>query len=516
MDRPSCDTYGTSDVGLARSLGAVLDGVLGVPIEIEVHVGSGLPAIGIVGLPGASVNEARWRIRSAVVNSGASWPDSRVTISLSPSELPKHGAGLDLPMAIAILAASGRVDGDQLAHVGFVGELALDGGVRPVRGALALVLCLARVGCRGVVVPADNAAECQALPDLDVYPISTLVDAFDVLAGNRSALGPRVPEPVAAQDQLDLGEVAGQTQARWALEVAAAGGHHVFMSGNPGVGKTMLAERFPGLLPDLDEQACMEVTAIHSVAGLAHDRMITRPPFQSPHCTASAAAIFGSVRRSAVIPGAVTLAHRGVLFLDEAAEFGRDVIEGLRQPLESCTIPIHRAGWLGVLPANVQMILAVNPCPCGYFTHPDSERCTCSSEKIRAYQARISGPVRSRLDIGVHLGPHGLVGNASAEPSHSVRDRVLQARERARHRLARFGIALNSRVPAALLTHELCVAPAAESALHDLADRGLRAVHRSLRVAWTIADLRAHARPDADDVIEAAALYRGAQEVRAR
>lgn len=503
-------------MGLARSHGAVLDGVIGVPIEIDVHVGSGLPTVGIVGLPGASVNEARWRIRSAILNSGSQWPDSRVTISLAPSELPKHGAGLDLPMAVAVLAAGGRIDSARLREVGFIGELCLDGSVRPVRGALALVLGLARLGCRCVVVPQDSAAECRALPGIEVYPIGSLADALDVLAGTRAPLERPIDRNSEMEEYPEFGEVIGQSHARWALEIAAAGGHHVLLVGNPGVGKTMLIERFPGLLPDLDEQACMEVTAIHSVAGAAQDRMITRPPFQSPHCTASAAAIFGTVRRSSVVPGAVTLAHRGVLFLDEAAEFARDVIEGLRQPLESGTIPIHRAGWLGVLPADVQMILAANPCPCGYYNHPDAGRCTCSSERVRSYQARISGPVRSRIDIGVHLDSLGLRQAAASESTHTIRDRVRAARARAARRLEPFGLRLNCHVPSALLGSELGVSPEVEGALTDLADQGLRSVHRSLRVAWTIADLRAHARPDADDVRDAVSLYRAAQGVRIR
>jgi magnesium chelatase family protein len=499
-------------MGLARSCGAVLDGVRGVPIDIEVHVGPGLPSVGIVGLPGASVNEARWRIRSAIQNSGHSWPDTRVTVSLAPSELPKHGAGLDLPMAVAILAAAGRIEIDGLGHVGLIGELALDGGIRPVRGALALALSLGERGCRSVIVPRRNSTECGVLPGLVVYAVDSLSDTLSTLAGEGVPMRAPIESVTEPRDPLDLGDVKGQSHARWALEVAAAGGHHLLLTGNPGVGKTMLAERLPGLLPDLDDDASREVTAIHSVAGLTHDRLVRRPPFQAPHCSASSAAVLGSVRRSGVVPGAVTLAHRGVLFLDEAPEFHRDVIEGLRQPMESRTIAIHRAGWLGSLPADVQMVLAANPCPCGHYNESAKERCTCKPDRIRTYQYRISGPVRSRLDIGVNMS--GVEASSlGSEGSHGVRDRVMEARHRAAHRLAGYGITLNCRVPVSVLTRELAVHAAADDIMGDLAARGLRGLHRSLRVAWTIADLRAHDRPTRDDLREAVDLYRAAQHV---
>lgn len=512
MSHLLCAMCGMSDMGLARSRGVVLDGVAGVPVDIEVHVGPGLPSVGIVGLPGASVNEARWRIRSAVQNSGYAWPDSRVTISLSPAELPKHGAGLDLPMAVAILAAQGGIPRRALTSTALIGELALDGSVHPVRGALALAVGVVPRGSRSVVVPVGNLAECSVLAGVDVFAVDSLRGAIRVLSGEESPVGVCDVPQQAEDETLDFADVVGQSAARWAVEVAAAGRHHVLLTGSPGIGKTMIAERLPGLLPDLAHEAAREVTAIHSVAGLTHTSLVRRPPVQSPHCSASAAAILGTTRRSGAVPGAVTLAHRGVLFLDEAPEFHRDVIEGLRQPLESRCVSLHRAGWVGTLPADVQVVLAANPCPCGYFNDPAEERCTCGSLKVRSYQARVSGAVRSRIDIGVHMTAQGRVPMVTGtEGTATVRDRVAEARERAAFRLRPFGCEVNALVPGRVLEEDLGIEEVVSNEIDRLRTRGLRGAHRALRVAWSIADLRGHASPTLDDVDDAISLYTAAQ-----
>lgn len=499
-------------MGLARSWGAVLDGVAGAPVEVEVHVGPGLPSVGIVGLPGASVNEARWRMRCAVQNSGYSWPDSRVTVSLTPAELPKHGAGLDLPMSIAILAAQGSLRSKDFSGLAFIGELALDGHVQSVRGALALAVGLVQRGITRIIVPVENSAECGVLPGIEIFPVDSLAAAVSVLSGRGTPMHGYVSPAADSDYGPDISEVVGHSEARWALEVAAAGRHHMILVGSPGVGKSMLVHRLPGLLPDLDDESSREVTAIHSVAGHVRGHLVRRPPFQAPHASASAAAILGTTRRSGAVPGAVTLAHRGILFLDEAPEFSRDVLEGLRQPMESRTVALHRAGWIGTLPADVQIVIAANPCPCGFLLSTGGETCTCGPTKARAYQARLSGPLRNRIDIGVHMSAQGLgLRSGSAESSINVRERVREARDRAAHRLRRFGCAVNSEIPGWVLAEGLNMHSQIEIAMNSVGSRGLRGVHRALRVAWTIADLNGHSSPTAEDVDRAIALYGAAQ-----
>jgi magnesium chelatase family protein len=457
-------------VALARARGVVLVGVSGVVVDVEVEVANGLPSVGVVGLPDASVNESRWRTRSALTSVGAEWPQQRVTINLSPAEVPKLGSGLDLPIAVAVLAATKPdvIDPEILARTAFLGELALDGRLHGTRG-----------------------------------------DVLDILAGGEPDIGdPPVPAPPAHDSSTDLADVRGHAQARFALEVAAAGGHHLAMVGPPGIGKTMLAERLPGLLPALDDDAAIEVAAIHAVAGYPRDDdAFTRPPYRAPHHTASPASVLGSASARRVHPGAATLAHRGILFLDEAPEFPRGCLEGLRQPLESGSINLSRAAWSGLLPAAFQLILAANPCPCGHRSG-SAAACTCAPAQIRRYASRLSGPLMDRIDVRMVLWrPADADLGAPGESSAVVRERVAQARERAARRFGDRPWRRNVDVPTPELRRWRPDAEATE--LLQRAERrasGLRGTDRVVRVAWTLADLAGRDRPGVDEVAAAIAL----------
>lgn len=500
-------------MSLAYTQGAVLHGVTATAITVEVDISSGLPAIGIVGLPGASVNEARWRVRTAVRNSGFPWPDSRVTFSLSPAEVPKHGSGMDLPMAMAVIIGQDRVR-PTVDNLAFIGELGLDGSVHRVRGALAMLLSLIDAGASTVVVPVGNATECAVVRGVTVLPVSHLRAACAVSVGDFS----QAEQPQRSMEQghpgqdLNLADVVGQDPAKYALEVAAAGGHHIWLTGIPGVGKTMLAERLPGILPDLTEEQSREVTVLHSVAGVIPDALVTRPPWQSPHHTSSASAIIGSVRGSQVVPGAATLAHHGVLFMDEAPEFHRDALEAMRQSMESGVVHLHRAQWSGKLPARAQVVFASNPCKCGMANAVDG-MCDCVRGAARQYQARISGPLRSRIDITVKLDAHiaDVWTDSAREDSLTVRNRVIAARQVASRRMAGLGISSNAHISPASLEGPLALPLAARAEIRKAGLPGMRAQHRAMRVAWTVADLRGGLAPDRADAERAIALVAPAQ-----
>ena len=508
---------------LATVHGLVVNGVRGELVRVEVAVSDGLPSIGIVGLPDASVSEAKSRARCAVDSSGHAWPNRRITVSLSPAEVRKHGAGLDLPLAVGVLAAAGELPQSALEATAFLGELGLDGRLYRAQGTLAAVLAARSAGLRRVVVSSDVAADVRGVPDIEVCGAASLAQVCSLLTGGSAdaespEAGASLPivsdaAPVSLQVP-DLADVRGQSTPRWALEVAAAGGHHVAMVGSPGVGKTLLATRLPGLLPSLSADEGLEVAAIHSVVGLSSLPIQQgRPPFQAPHHSASAASLLGSVQSGRVVPGAVTLAHRGVLFLDEAPEFCRPALEGLRQPLESGEVSMHRAGWRGTLPARFQLVLAANPCPCGY--RMSSRGCSCSPMSIQRYSARLSGPLMDRIDIRltVQRPSDGELRSTSApEPSATIRARVEEGRERTRRRLAGTPWHCNAEVPTGQLRGRWRPDPAGAEALHE-AERSamnLRGMDRVLRMAWTVADLAGRDRPGRDDVTAALTL-RGAQ-----
>lgn len=506
-------------MSLATVHGVVLDGVTGVVIRVEVAVSNGLPSVGVVGLPDASVSEARWRVRSAVETSGWRWPDRRITISLSPAEMRKNGAGLDLPIAVGVLVANGTLPGDRLEQTALIGELGLDGRLRPSHGMLAAVLAARDVGCETVIVPIDGAEDLDIVPGMNVVRAGGLRDACSILAGDGggSQGQARLPSRVgscAERTGPDFHDVRGHVHARWALEVAAAGGHHLAMVGAPGVGKTLLAQRLPTILPPLETHAALEVAAIHSVAGhprSSRDREV--PPFSAPHHSASAASLLGSTRGGRVIPGAVTLAHRGVLFLDEAAEFVRPALEGLRQPLESGEVMLSRTGWSGVLPARFQLIMAANPCPCGLRVGR-GESCSCAPAAVRRYASRLSGPLMDRVDIRVSLvrpNQVELESGEAGESSGTIRDRVIEARARMHARFRDTPWQVNAEIPAGDLRRRWSPTAEGGALLTDVerASVNLRGVDRILRMAWTLADLGAIARPGADEIAAALAL-RGA------
>ena len=496
---------------MTRAFGAVLAGIDGVPVEVEVRIHAQLPRVDVVGLPEAAVRESAARVRAAIASVGHRFPDRRITVNLAPASLRKTGAGLDLPIAIGILAAAGAIDGERLGALGLVGELALDGRLRPVRGALSLALALRDAGCARVVVPRENGDEAALTPSLEVLPADDLAAVLRYLAtgaGLDTAIAPPL-DAAPIEDCPDLADVRGQDTAKRALEVAAAGRHGLLLSGPPGAGKTMLARRLPGLLPPLDFDEALEVTRVHGAAGrLAPGAAIARArPFRAPHHAASRAGLLGG--GSPPRPGEASLAHRGVLFLDELPEFDRATLESLRQVLEERRVVVARAGGTCTFPADFQLVAAANPCACGWRLSRWRE-CTCSDVAVARYAARVSGPLLDRVDL--HLDVPAVAwrdladARAPGESSALVRERVLAARELQRKRLEARGVRTNAEIPDPLLD-ELVDATAESRALLGRAVEKLklsaRGARRLLRVARTIADLAAERRVEVPAMAEA-------------
>jgi magnesium chelatase family protein len=510
-------------MALARTYSVALVGVEGHLIEVEADIASGLPATILVGLPDTALREARDRIRAAIVNSGESWPNSKITVGLSPATLPKRGSGFDLAIAVAILAAAEAVPVSALAGKMFLAELGLDGRLRPVPGVLPAVVA-AEAGVDTVVVAAPNVAEAALVPGVQVVGASSLLEVIIWLRGGPPPSVPAVPEPppgpvpaLAMAKRLDLAEVLGQAEARLAVEICAAGGHNLSLLGPPGAGKTMLAERMPTVLPPLDTAAALEVTSIHSVAGrlTPGSGLIKLAPFCAPHHTASMASIVGG-GSSVIRPGAASLAHRGILFLDEAPEFNRNVLDALRQPLESGEVVIARARGQAVFPARFTLVLAANPCPCAKTSGPGESGCSCSPAARRRYLARISGPLLDRVDVKVRLQPVSrrdmLYDRKFAEPSAVVAQRVAAARERCAARLAGTPWRVNAEITGAALRRSFPPGPRALTSLDRAMELGhvsARGADKIVRVAWSLSDLAGEDRPGADQVNLAIALWLG-------
>jgi magnesium chelatase family protein len=500
----------------ARVLCVGLVGMAGHVIEVEADLSPGLPTVVLTGLPDTALHEARDRVRAAVVNSGQSWPNRRITVNLLPATLPKYGSGFDLAIACALLAGAGELPLAPMEGVLVLGELGLDGAVRPIRGVLPMVAAAARAGITRVIVPLPNAREATVVPGVTVRAVDSLHRMVAFIRGEDRLLEPPPADPAPAPAGPDLSDVAGQDLGRYGLEVAAAGGHHISLMGPPGAGKTMLAERLPSILPELDDDAALEVTALQSIAGVLppDGRLVRRPPFQAPHHSASLAALVGGGSGLAR-PGALSLAHRGVLFLDEAPEIASAALQALRQPLESGRVVLARARGTTEYPARVQVVIAANPCPCA--SPAGDHNCTCTALARRRYLGKLSGPLLDRIDIQINLRPLSaaqlMTSGTPAESSAEVAERVAKARAAAAARWSFAGWRVNAEVPGPVLRRPPWRLPPRDTAsLRAGLERGslsARGFDRALRLAWTVADLDGRDRPTEQDIHEAVQLRMG-------
>lgn len=498
-------------MSLATTNAIALSGLNGEVVTVEVDIADGLPGLTLLGLPDAALNESRDRVRAAIVNSLQSWPNRKTTIALLPAWLPKSGSSFDLSIAMGILGAQQIVKG--VEELLFLGELSLDGSLRQTRGILPALICAYRNGIRKAVIPFANLAEAKLLPELQVYAFNSLKDVVHWMQTGEIATQSELDIQLESSEKhLDFADVAGQVAARRAAEISAAGGHNFMMIGPPGVGKTMIAERLPTILPPLSKEETLEVSAIHSITNSDRTPLSTTAPFIAPHHSTTRIAMVGGGAH-VIKPGVCSLAHRGVLFIDEAPECGSGVLDSLRQPLESGAVTISRANGNLTFPAKFILVLAANPCPCGKFAGKGLG-CSCTSVQVRRYLNKLSGPLLDRIDLRVsveNVSRMELAENNN-ESSAEIRDRVMAARAIAAERFAKENWHLNSEIPPRALRQLYQPDRAAMNFLHDELDKEritARGLHKIIRTSWTIADLKGVVRPTLTEVTESYRLREG-------
>ncbi len=496
---------------IAKITSAAYWGIHAYPVDVEVDVGPGMPQFNVVGLPDQGIKESRERIRSAIKNSGYAFPPDKITINLAPADLKKEGASFDLPMALGILASMGMISQEALMGKIFMGEVALDGSLRPIKGAIVITSALKHLG--DFIFPRQNAAEASLERKASVYPFQTLKEVVDFLQGNLSQkafLSEEVPEelPSPKNEWPDFSEVRGQKYAKRAIEVAVAGNHNILLIGPPGAGKSMLSQRIPSLLPPLSLEESLEITKIYSVSGFnaAHPRLMNHRPFRAPHHSISPVALAGG--GSSPKPGEISLAHGGVLFLDEFPEFRRDVLESLRAPMEEGEITISRVKMQATYPARILLVAAMNPCPCGYLT--DTQRaCRCNLGQIQKYKNKLSGPILDRIDLQIELAPvpyQVLASDSTEESSAAIRKRIARCRKIQAERYGYQPFKFNSNMRSHEIRRYIQLTPEAkkmiEAAMKEI-HLSARAYYKILKIARTIADLTECENIQAEHVAEA-------------